>query len=90
VKWRSLDKEREALAKVAPAVKDKQGMLKLFVELHDKVGPGALGAAINWLDKEDKRLRVNGVRYYTLAELKRGLLAVVKEPGKRKVVEGIL
>ena len=66
-------------------------MKATFITLHDRVGPKAIGAAINALDAEDKRTRINRVRYYKFEELKKALLAVVaKDKDKQKAVEELL
>jgi hypothetical protein len=89
VRWRSLEKERAAI-KAKPSLDDRDGVMSALVALHDRVGPKAIAAAINDLDAEDKRLRINRVRYYTFRELRGALLKTVKEPAKRKAVEEIL
>jgi len=47
------------------------------------LGPGALGAAVNQIERKDRGRRVNGVRYYTFSELRAGLLAT-KEKGEKQ------
>jgi hypothetical protein len=86
-KWYSLEKERQRLAeaKTAPGRADKNAVLALFIAIHDLVGPRAIGDAINALDAEDKRLRVNRVRYYGLDAFAKALLAT--EGGKKKAKE---
>ena len=79
VRWRSLSKERERLAGVEPSPDDRDGVLALLIALHDAVGPRSLGEAINALDREDRRLRVHHVRYYTFGELGRALDDVVED-----------
>jgi hypothetical protein len=88
--WRSLGKEREKLAATEPGTGSADGVMALWIALHDGVGPKAIGAAINLLDREDRRLRIHRVRYYKLHELRAALLRTLKEPEKRKVVEGLL
>ena len=56
--------------------------------MHDAVGPQACGAQRP--DAEDKRLRINRVRYYTFAELKRALLAAAESDAARKQIETLL
>jgi hypothetical protein len=89
VQWRSLKIEREKAGKEKPSFKDDKGTLAFLIQLHDKVGPKAIGAAINHLDAQDKRLRINRVRYYTFAQLKEGLLATAKDAKARKEIEGL-
>ena len=90
VQWRSLDKERKGLEDTEPGVDDRDGTMKLWIELHDELGPRALGEAINWLDREDQRLRINRVRYYTFRDLKKGLLETQKKKKARKAIEKLL
>lgn len=89
VRWRSLSKERERLAEVEPGTKDRDGVLALFFALHDLVGPGGLGRAINELDREDKRLRRNRVRYYSFRELAKALAKGEKDKQKRKALDDL-
>lgn len=86
VRWRSLEKEREALAE-PPEEKDKERhrVMKLLVEVHDLVGPKSIGAALNALDADGKHLRVNRVRYYSFANFEKALLATAE--GKKKAKE---
>ncbi len=90
VKWRSLEKERAEAAAVEPGTQSKESFMALWIALHDSVGPKAIGDALDLLDKEDKRLRVNRVRYYELAQLERALLTVVKDDKLRKRVKELL
>lgn len=87
VRWRSLEKTREYVAKDEPDEKKKayHATLHLLVKLHDLVGPKAIGAALNALDEAGKHLRVNRVRYYGLADLEKALCAT--EAGKKKAKE---
>lgn len=86
VRWRSLTKEREELAKPPDEEeKERHRVLKLLVLLHDLVGPKAIGAALNALDEAGKHLRVNRVRYYGLADFEKALCAT--EAGKKKAKE---
>ena len=55
-----------------------------------RVGPKAIGDAINALDAKDERLSVNRVRYCTFAEPKKALLAELKDKDKKKAVEELL
>jgi len=84
--WRSLSKERKRLADTAPSTQDNDGVLKLLIELHDSVGPEAIGSAINTLDEQNKRLRINHVRYYEFPALEEALLSELKgKQAKRKL-----
>jgi hypothetical protein len=87
VGWRSLEKERKRLEGKAPSTEDADGVLSLLVSLHDRVGPKAIGEAINALDEKDKRLRVNRVRYYSFKELRGALLEVVKDQAARAQIQ---
>ena len=90
-KWRSLAIEREGARNVKPGLEKKENVMALLVALHDQVGAKAVGAAINALDAQDERLRVNRVRYYKFAELKEALLAgTAKDKEKRKAAEELL
>ncbi|HKS16940.1 MAG TPA: hypothetical protein VJU16_06485 [Planctomycetota bacterium] len=88
-KWRSFDLERKNL-KAAPSLADRDGVMSLLVVLHDKVGPKAIGTAINLLDREDRRRRINKVRYYGFAELKDALLRTLKDPKARTAVAELI
>jgi len=90
VRWRSLAAERERLAGTEPSTDDRDGVLALLIALHDAAGPRALGAAINALDRADRRLRVNHVRYYTFDELAGALDDVVEDKTARKRVRELL
>ncbi len=85
--WYSLEKTRKRLgdggAKAGRESYDD--VLELLVELHDLVGPRAIGEAINALDAEDKRLRINHVRYYSLEAFGKVLQAT--SAGKKKARE---
>ena len=41
------------------------------------------------LDRQDHRLRINRVRYYTFKELREGLLSTLKSLEEKKSVSGI-
>jgi hypothetical protein len=87
VKWRSLEIDRQKLveAKAQPGRDGDDAVLALFIAIHDLVGTRAVGEAINALDAEDKRLRVNHVRYYGLDAFAKALLAT--DAGKKKAKE---
>ncbi|MFO0981432.1 MAG: hypothetical protein U1E76_06695 [Planctomycetota bacterium] len=87
--WRSLDLERKRLEPHAVALDDADGVLTLLIRLHDRIGGRAIGAALNALDQQDKRLRVNRVRYYTFTQLKVALLDGAKDAATRKAIAGI-
>lgn len=90
VEWRSLAKEREAGKQNTPALDSEKGMMATWIALHERVGPKAIGTAINQLDARGEGPRVNRVRYYDLALLKKALLATLKDKDKRKAVEELL
>lgn len=90
VKWRSLTLEREAAKATRPSLADKDGTLALLIALHDRVGPRTIGTALNALDAEDKRQRVNHVRYYTFAELEKALVAATKDSVTKKWLAELL
>jgi hypothetical protein len=89
-RWRNLAKERERLREAKPSLADADGVLRSLIDLHDLVGPRAIGAAINALDRKDERLRVKGVRYYTIAEIRDALLAAEKDEPRRKGIRALL
>ena len=86
-KWRSLSLERERLVKAGqtPGRGDRDAVLALLIGAHDLLGPRAIGDAINALDLEDKRLRVNRVRYYDLDALAKALQKT--DAGKRNAAK---
>lgn len=88
-RWRSLEKLREELVDAQPGSKDRESVLARLVALHDLVGPEAIGAAINDLDEENRRLRVNHVRYYSFRELSKALEKSVKNKKQRKALSGL-
>ena len=65
------------------------GALQQSITVNDAVGPRAIGAAINALDREDKRLRVRLVRDHTFAEPKEALLDARKDEGKEQELEAL-
>ncbi len=87
VRWRSLSKERERLAAVEPARDSEDGVLSLFVRLHDELGPRAIGAAVNHMDREKSGTRVNRVRYYRLEDLREALEETAASAGDKKLVK---
>jgi hypothetical protein len=84
--WRSLEGERKRLSGHAPGLEDADATLALFIQIHDRVGPGAVGSAINHLDALDQRKRIGRVRYYTFDELRAGLLATVKDKKAKQAI----
>ena len=84
VRWRSLGLERERIekAKTQPSVADREGVLALFVRLHDVVGPKSIGGAIEAMNAAGKGTRVNRVRYYRFKDFEDALLAT--EAGKKQ------
>jgi hypothetical protein len=90
VRWRSLEKERESVKSVEPSLASRESVLALLIALHDDVGPRAIGDAIDRLDAEDDRLRINRVRYYTFGELKSALLETLEAPAAKRRVSELL
>ncbi|MHC4925089.1 MAG: hypothetical protein ACYTG4_13615 [Planctomycetota bacterium] len=89
-RWRNLEKERKRVADVVRTRETRDRVLATLIDLHDKIGPGTIGDAINALDRKDRRKRIHKVRYYTFKELREGLLAVVKDKKKRKTIGELL
>jgi hypothetical protein len=90
VKWRSLEKERDGAKKTKPSLAENVGVMALVIALHDTVGPKTIGAAINALDAQDKRLRVNKVRYYTFTELRDALVKLAANDKQKKAIRELL
>ena len=91
VRWRSLAVERaNAALQVPPSTKNYESTMALFLALHDQIGPKAIGAAINRLDTDGKSRRINRVRYYTFAELRRALAGTLTDPKQRTAAETLL
>ncbi|MCC7015354.1 MAG: hypothetical protein IT454_22535 [Planctomycetes bacterium] len=90
VKWRSLEKEREAAKSTAPGRGSREAVMALFIALHDELGPKAIGDALDRLDKADKRLRINRVRYTSFDEFRTALVDGTKDAGKRKRIQELL
>ena len=90
VRWRSLTLERaNAALQVPPSTKNYESTMALLIALHDKAGPKAIGAAINQLDAAGKSRRINRVRYYTFAELRRALVATLTDPAQRAAADAL-
>ena len=89
VRWRSLDFEQKRLAaaKTAPGGKDTDAVLARFLALHAAVGSKAIGDALDELDRKDQNLRVNRVRYYTMRDFQKALLAGKPGQANKKAVE---
>lgn len=85
-RWRSLEKDRKRLEAVAPSGKDRDGVLKLLISLHDLVGPKRIGAALNLMDEKRMGHRINQVRYYWLKDLEKALLAGSKSSAEKKKI----
>jgi hypothetical protein len=90
VQWRSLAKEREAAKDVEPSLEKRENVLALLLALHERLGPRAIGEALNRLDREDRRLCVNRVRYYEFADLKTALLAATKAKERVAAIRELL
>jgi hypothetical protein len=90
LRWRSLAIERQRLEGTKPALGDKDGVLALFIALHDKLGPKAVGDAINHLDASGQALRVQRVRYYSFRQLREALLATLKEPDRKRAAAEVM
>jgi hypothetical protein len=90
LRWHSLEAERRRLDETEPGLGDRDQTLARLIRLHDELGPGSIGDAINALDREDRRRRVNGVRYYTFAELREALVDTSKQKDRRKTVTELL
>lgn len=92
VKWRSLAIERAQIAEKGwkAGRADRESVLTLFVAAHDLVGPGAIGDAIDALDLEDKRSRINRVRYYRLDAFGKALLATQEGRKKERELKKLL
>jgi hypothetical protein len=90
-RWRALSVERKEFKDSKPALDSDAGVMATLIALHDSVGPKTIGEAINALDAEDKRTRINRVRYYKFEELRKALLAVVaKDKDKQKAAGELL
>ena len=89
-RWRTIDKAAEGYGATEPGPDSYESVLALFVKLHEEVGPKAIGDAINFLDEEDRRLRINGVRYYAFDDLARGFEKTLKSKKQKKLVEELI
>lgn len=86
VRWRSLEFERKQLAakEQEPGGGTTEAVMARFVALHDAVGPKAIGEALNALDADDRHLLVNRVRYYSMRDFEKALLATKAGRAKKK------
>lgn len=82
-RWRSLEKLREEMVDKSPSLEDREGVLALFLALHDAAGPQAIGAAINAIEHSGKMARINRVRYYRLEAFRMALLSRVRDRAKQ-------
>ena len=60
------------------------------IGLHDTVGPKAIGAALEWIESKKEERRVNRVRYFEFATLKKALLAGAKRPPDKAAIDRCL
>jgi hypothetical protein len=88
-RWRKLAKERAELKDTAPSFENREGVLAFLYQLDELIGPRAIGAAINELDRADKRLRINRVRYYSFEELAGALDRTLESKRQRKAVKAL-
>jgi hypothetical protein len=90
VRWRSLAKERERVRESKPSLESRDGVMALLLGLHDAVGPRTIGEAMNLLDRQNKRLRIKHVRYYTFRELREALIATATEKKAKEAVARLI
>ncbi|MAF66329.1 MAG: hypothetical protein CMJ84_11820 [Planctomycetes bacterium] len=83
---RTLQKERETHRATEPSLVDRDGVLATLITLHDAVGPKAIGAALNHLEREGALERVNAVRYHSFRKLEEGLVATLRSRKARRAV----
>ena len=89
--WRSLEKERTEAKKTKPGVDSDKAMMATWVALHDRVGPKEIAQALNEMDAKDEEQRINHVRFYKLAALKKALMVIVaKDKDKLRAVQELL
>jgi hypothetical protein len=86
---RSVKVEEKRLEDVEPSLEDRDGVLRLLLSLHDLVGPGRIGAALNLMEQERMGHRINRVRYYAMGDLEKALLALEKSRAKRKRIAAL-
>lgn len=90
VRWRSLEKERKELAERTPDLSTREGVMAALVGLHDSVGPRAIGTALETIEAKHEERRVNRVRYFEFATLRKALLAGTKKPTDKAAIERCL
>lgn len=88
-RWRSLETLRTEVGEAKPALLDREGVLALWLALHDTAGPRNLGAAVNLMDAEKTGPRVNGVRYYGVKDLRMALRKVIEDVDLRRDVDSL-
>lgn len=86
-RWKELSEERKQRKDDEPGLEDRDAVLALLLQLDELVGPQAIGAAFNELDRADKRKRIKFVRYYTFEELAEGLDETLESKKERKAVK---
>lgn len=89
LRWRSLEFERKQLAakQVKPGPQDADTVLARLLALHDAVGPRTLGDALTALDRAGEHQRVNRVRYYSMRDFQRALLATKAGRTKKREID---
>ena len=88
-RWRSLEVDDKKLAAVEPSADDRDGVLRLLLDLHELVGPKKIGAALNLMDEKHMGHRINAVRYYGLADLQKALLADKASRKQKKKIKSL-
>lgn len=86
--WRTLEKERGEAKKTKAGWDSDKAMMATWVALHDSVGPKLIAQALGEMDVKEVVQRVNHVRYYKLAALKKQLMVLVaNDKEKLKAVQ---
>ena len=89
-RWRSLKLERDKPENaVTPSTRNKPGVMSLLIKLHDTSGPKAIGDALNLMNEKNFGHRINHVRYYSFADLKKALRTVITDRDKRTAAAAI-
>ncbi len=88
-RWRSVDVDRKKTADVEPSAESREGVLRILIELHDLVGPKRIGDALNLMDEKRMGHRINQVRYYSLAEFQKALLAGTKKKKQKAKIKAL-
>ena len=83
----SLTQVRKEVADTAVGLADREGVLAFLVALHDAVGSQGIGRAFNFMDQRNQSLRINKVRYYRFATLRKALLATTRSKKQRAAVQ---